>query len=348
MSWKEFMESDEFVAKWLEGRPVSTQKHWSPYVKRFCESVGVSPKDFVCLDMKDARRLVWRFVEPISRQFPSKAIGVRVALQSLYRYATEGDVLTFDSRRGGAHYIRYVRNGNGYIPKLREVYRVADCAGSLKGTAIVLVLFQSGIRPNALCGLNYFHVREQLEAGKVPLRLKITPNVDSKLLSYELEYYYTWLQGEAVQALKAWVDYEMEKKGWKDDMPLFHSCHGRRYESRELFYMARRWIHKAGLNTRRTSIKYFRKSFWNVLVKTPMDDPDFKEALMGHKLRGSRGNYFDYHDLETLEREYMRANFGRYVAKSELSVLREVNVGLEKRVEDLEKAMRDAHLLREK
>ncbi len=60
-----------------------------------------------------------------------------------------------------------------------------------------------------------------------------------------------------------------------------------------------------------------------MLVKTQMNDPNFKEALMGHKLQGSRGNYFDHHDLETLEREYMKANFGRHAPRSEVALLRE-------------------------
>ncbi|UCH32218.1 MAG: hypothetical protein JSV05_02180 [Candidatus Bathyarchaeota archaeon] len=49
----------------------------------------------------------------------------------------------------------------------------------------------------------------------------------------------------------------------------------------------------------------------------------FKEALIGHKLPGSRGNYFDYHDLDTLEKEYMKADFGRSVAKREVTILRD-------------------------
>ncbi len=149
------MEHDGFVGRWLEGRPVSTQQHWSVYVRDFCQSQGVSAEQFVSSDLKVARRLVWRFVEPISRRYPAKAKSVMAALKNLYRWGNDGDILSFDSRRGGKHYIRYVRDGDGYIPKRGEVYRVADCAGSLKGTAIVLVLFQSGVRPNGLCGSGF-------------------------------------------------------------------------------------------------------------------------------------------------------------------------------------------------
>jgi hypothetical protein len=59
---------------------------------------------------------------------------------------------------------------------------------------------------------------------------------------------------------------------------------------------------------------------------------------MGHKLQGCRGNYFDSHDLDALEREYMKANFGRHVAKREVTVLRD-------QLERYEKGMKVLNLL---
>jgi len=38
-------------------------------------------------------------------------------------------------------------------------------------------------------------------------------------------------------------------------------------------------------------------------------DEDTKEALMGHRLPGSRENYFDSHDLDEIARKYMTADF---------------------------------------
>jgi len=32
---------------------------------------------------------------------------------------------------------------------------------------------------------------------------------------------------------------------------------------------------------------------------------------MGHKLAGSKGNYFDYHDIDEIEANYRKANFAR-------------------------------------
>jgi hypothetical protein len=40
-------------------------------------------------------------------------------------------------------------------------------------------------------------------------------------------------------------------------------------------------------------------------------DEDTKEALMGHRLPGSRGNYFDYHDIDEVREKYLRIDWSR-------------------------------------
>lgn len=51
-----------------------------------------------------------------------------------------------------------------------------------------------------------------------------------------------------------------------------------------------------------------RKAFRKVLNNSDVDK-DTKDALMGHKLPGSRGNYFDSHDVDEIAKKYMRYNF---------------------------------------
>jgi hypothetical protein len=41
-----------------------------------------------------------------------------------------------------------------------------------------------------------------------------------------------------------------------------------------------------------------------------MDD-ETREALMGHKLRASQGNYFDYHDIIAIAKNYMACDWSR-------------------------------------
>jgi hypothetical protein len=52
--------------------------------------------------------------------------------------------------------------------------------------------------------------------------------------------------------------------------------------------------------------RLLRKSFRKVLNQSDIDE-DTKEAIMGHKLPGSRGNYFDSHDHDEIAGKYMRS-----------------------------------------
>ncbi len=55
---------------------------------------------------------------------------------------------------------------------------------------------------------------------------------------------------------------------------------------------------KGGLNPEATWTHLLRKSFRKTLDTTPGIPEDLKEALMGHHLPGSCGNYFDYHEVD--------------------------------------------------
>ena len=64
-----------------------------------------------------------------------------------------------------------------------------------------------------------------------------------------------------------------------------------------------------GLDPKTVWTHVLRKSFRKVLNATPELDEDTKEALMGHTLPGSRGSYFDVHDIDEIAAKYMMANF---------------------------------------
>jgi predicted RNase H-like nuclease (RuvC/YqgF family) len=87
-------------------------------------------------------------------------------------------------------------------------------------------------------------------------------------------------------------------------------------------------------------------------------DTDVAEAIMGHKLAGSRGSYFDFHDVNMVARKYMECSFGlnslarvnhlerkveEYKAKNE--ELTNLVASLKQRIETLEREKREAGLL---
>jgi integrase/uncharacterized coiled-coil protein SlyX len=216
----------------------------------------------------------------------------------------------------------------------------------LRNAAITLFLWQSGIRVNALCKLRYKHVKDYVE-GKLsltllkdqfkdanieywesmglkptdlpPLFLMVTPDLDTKLSKYGLSYYVTFIHQSAFKALKEWLDVRAEatQKPLKPNDYVFVAFDfnanmiGEKPLNPHLVnHMVKVVSGRAGMNGEKIWVHLLRKAFAKVLRHSPTIDDETKEALMGHKLRGSQGNYFDYHDIIQVAKLYNECDWG--------------------------------------
>jgi integrase len=185
-AWQVFMNEYECVREWLKRRPVGTQAQYGRKLMHFCEVVSVSPAEFLESDRFAARDLVRRFIEPFIEESSSKAKNNLAALKSFYR-SKDGETLPFDARRGGKHHFNIRRRKKAaleHVPNRAEMYRIIDATNNFRDKAMFLILFQNGIRVNALCSLKFKDVKAQLyqDGGpKIPLRLRITDKIDTKL-----------------------------------------------------------------------------------------------------------------------------------------------------------------------
>ncbi len=213
-----------------------------------------------------------------------------------------------------------------HIPARAEIYRMAENAGSLRNKAVILCLFQSGVRVSCLCNWIYGLVASQLypEITRLPVKIRVTPNMDTKLSLYGLSYYVTGFGQEAAFALRDYLDYRVES-GWnpRPSDPLF-VVQGKTVQQLKIrrdtvWRIVKSSAERSGLDPESVWVHCLRKSFRKVLNATPQIDEDTKEALMGHKLPGSRGSYFDYHDEDEVMSKYMEADFSRPVTFSENS-----------------------------
>jgi integrase len=210
------------------------------------------------------------------------------------------------------------RTSQQIIPKPSDIYRMAEIAGtfSLRNRAIILCLFQSGVRTSCVTRWTYGLVRNFLYPDlSLPVHLKVTPEMDTKLPSYGLRYYITFLGREAAEALRSYIE-ERKREGWepKDPDVIFVTAgttpetRGRSLSSAHLDEMMKRVAKRSGLNPGGIWPYCLRKSFRKVINNAPIDE-DTKEALMGHTLPNSRTNYFDYHDVDEIARKYDLASF---------------------------------------
>ena len=320
-AYETFIDAHPRVHEWLKNRAKGTRELYAIALRDFCETMNITPVKWQDLERFEARNLAWKYVSGFDKEDSSKALTYLAALKSFYRNK-DGETLPFDSKRGGKHYLkkRSKKVDVERIPDKTESYRIIDASMTLRDHSMFLTLYQSGMRLNALCALNYGHVREQLyPEPKIPLRLKITENMDTKLRAYNITYYYTFLQGEAVQALRNYCDKYHRKS--TDDTPLFRTRTGRRVGRRTVWRIFKRAIRRAELNPESFWVHSLRKGFRKVVNTSPISD-DFREAIMGHVLPGSRENYFDRHDIDELAEEYMKINFSREIPENGLTKLR--------------------------
>jgi len=340
-----FMQQFPQVSEWLKDRPISTQIKYGSALKHFCDSANISPIEFQDLKQKTARDLAWSYIKEFKGAYPAKATSDLAALRSFYRFK-DGETLPFDARKGGKHYIQLYRKKAKFekIPNKAEVYRIIDAATGLRDRAMFLLLFQSGCRLNVLLHLKVGHVRNQLYPNiQVPFRLKITDELDVKLRGYGLSYYWTFLAGEAVQALRQHCD--MFHKNSSDEDFLFLSKTGRQLDKVHIWRTFKRIVRRSGFDPKTLWVHSLRKAFRKVVRTSPID-PDFAEAMMGHLLTGSRENYFDRHDIDQLAEEYMKINFSREVPsnnhskmRSDMEQLQAQNLSLAGMIEELRREL---------
>ena len=309
------------VASWIrryhEG---DSQESYARALERILHGAGLTVDGFLALSSDDAKKIVFSIADAEKKR--GKHAQARKTIITAKGFF-EANKKTFElDRLDKKRYYSIPRKKviDEIIPNKEQVYRMADASLSLKAglrnRAMLLCLFQSGVRPGCLCRWTYRLIRDQLYPEvKVPVKLVITSETDTKLQSYGLDYYITFLQRDAAEALKSYLDNRIgQGRTFKDDDPVFvtesTASRGESLSTPNIWEVVKRVSSAAGIDSHGMWSRLLRKSFRKVLNQSDIDE-DTKEAIMGHKLLGSRGNYFDSHDHDEIASKYMRCQFGR-------------------------------------
>jgi len=315
---EKIMKEHPEIAAWLKDRPFNTKRSFAEKLMTFSQAMNISPEKWRRLDKFKARDLAWKYIEPLKASQSGTAVVTLSTLKSWFRNLN-GEQLPLDSKRGGKHNVRVIAKKATieHIPSKEEVYRIVDMAGNLRDKAILLMLFRSGIRVNALIRLTYGMVQDQL--GQEIVTLRITRDIDTKLAGAGIPFYYTFLNGEGAITLKQYCQAAHKKS--KPETPLFYTCSTKHPISETwIWRVVKKCVSRAGMDPRTMWVHSFRKAFRKIVRQAEMDDDD-REEMMGHVLQGSREAYFDRTDVELLQASYEKCHFERDVPKSETSKL---------------------------
>jgi len=207
-------------------RSESSREVYLNVLRRFCEWSGRGPDELARLPKESVEDLVQGYADGLAAKDRSKAYvnSVIKRLRTFFRlngYVREGEL----NVRTYFVPTRY-RKVPECIPTMREVHAMADAADNLKGRAIILVLWSSGLRVSTLCALNYGDVAEELERGEPYIMIPVYPELKERIpdACKGRIPYYTFASAEAGEALRSYLRDREEKYGLiGQDDPLFHS-----------------------------------------------------------------------------------------------------------------------------
>jgi len=311
------------VQRWLRSLQrkgsFSTMKAYFKLLAWFVQFVNLSPDDFIKLPKDEIVEMVQAFCDKWSDEGKkSTALNAMKALRSFLK-ANKFKVEELDL---DASYKAMKRPE--YVPTKEEVYKMASVC-DLKWRAIILCLFQSGLRNSALRALTYGMLKDQIESGVIPIRVHVTSDLRRILpdACKEDVDYWTFFGAEASEALRQYINWRKEKYGGiQDDELLFPSesrslsLHERLREPISQWHLTRivkKAAKKAGIKGwRNVRAHSLRKTFRAVLDMGYVDGgqmaEDDKEYLMGHRLPGAKAPYHNA-NVELLAQRYMRLNW---------------------------------------
>jgi len=344
------------VADWIDSYTASnTRRNYLRSLHIICVSSGLTPPELlgdravgaVSLEVKsEVRRIAQEFLK---RDRPAMARSIVVAAKSFF--AAHDKAISFTRKERVAAYRK--KAAYQVVPTKEEIYRMADVARKLRDKTLVLCAFQSGVRPSCLLNWTFGMVRKQLcPEIRVPVALKITREMVPKISGYGLDYYWTFVNIEAATALKNYIEARIMKgKKLRDDDPIFvtesSTVKGTRPNLSSYWRIVKRVASRVGIDPKGVWPHCLRKAFRKVLNSADIDE-DTREALMGHRIPGSRENYFDRHDLAEVAEKYMRCNFARAIQPREietladqLAKLRDENLSRQKEIEELKSKLQE-------
>lgn len=337
-----YLRANPKVLEWVRTRPRTTMHNVACKFIQFFNAIKMTPAQFIELDKKTARDLAWSYLQTISLEKPTHANLTKSAIISFYYYHVE-EKLPFI--RGKHDIIIEPKKEKEHMSK-DVCWRIINKTRNLHDETLLTFAYESGLRRNAISYMTYGNYQKffwfkldgkdvtpsnEIEGNILIFKVMATPNPDythdNKLRGKGIHWYFGCAHKEATKMLKEYVaKYHQHST---HDTPFWNVI------AKTFLTTTKKCVKRANLNPKTINFHAFRRGFANVVRNTPgITDSDFKEAIIGHVLEGSRENYFDKDPLE-FAKQYAKCDFSpsaEIVAEKERE-----NAELRKQLEELKK-----------
>lgn len=359
-SYQKLVEDYPEVQFFSQSYPKSSRSGYLYSLEYFLKINKLNPTEALKLTEEQAKKAIMKAVLK-KQESGSYGSGRRIYYSVRRFFELHDKEIKFNrSQRKALMKWKPVKIAKQHIPSKLEIYRAVDSISKKtkvqpsRNKAIILCLWESGVRGSCLCSWKYGLVKDRL--SEVPLTVKVVANrpkgvhdvgEDTKLSGYKLQHYFTFLGKEAVQALRDYIKARKKYDRWepKDSDYLFTTAgtvsRGKQLNPKHLNSMIKTAFSQIGIAPDSVWTHVLRKAFRKTLYKSGID-PDISEALMGHKLGQSRTAYFDYNDKDFLREQYESVNWSRYPIKeleTEVSKLQENGKSKDERIKELEQKL---------
>ena len=317
------------ILDWLDDVPSEvTQRNYLYKFYPFLQSTGKTPKTLLELDDRELKLAIKQYLNKKIREEKKGTVAtVFTAIRSFLRFHDR--VLKWglkEKRKYGRHH--YVKGAEEHIPSLEEVWSMVDIAQRPRDRAILITLFQSGVRNQCLRNFDWKLVKDRLflpptdeksieKCGYLPLRL--TAEYDNKTTSYSRSggTFITFLHVSGALILRAYLKDRMNR-GWepKDSDKLFITegqgvaRSGNPLSKTGIWRVVNKYAEAIGIDREKIWTHLFRKAFMEQLVYAGVHKYAISR-MMGHEPHHSDEHYFNFKNVEALAKEYLKANWAR-------------------------------------
>jgi len=312
------------------GRKTRSEGSRATYLKtlaQFVRFTNLSPDELVALKKGEVEEKVQAFCD--LAKAPRTANRKMEELKTFFkcnRFRTGNRCnLVLERRYVGARQ----RSRPEYIPTDEEIHRMLNEAGlNLKWRAFFLTSYTTGMRNSTVRALRYGDVREELEAGVIPLLVRSYPGM-KEIVSEACKNripYFVFMPREAVEAVEAYLREREARLGPLEDSQILFCSDNRRIPIGKRPYTPldmtspQKVIRKAGKvakirEWRHITPQSLRKAFERAVRNSGIDTKD-QEFFMGHILPGNQDTYYDKTDVEEMRKKYVKIKFFPHEAVS--------------------------------